>query len=118
MDAIIFKGLRAQARIGAFDWEREKPQTLIVDLMLERDLSEPGSSDDLVDTIDYGAVTKGMVEFIGSVEVRLLEHLAEVIARKLLEETDVVRVTVEIAKLKPPITEEVDSVSVRIVRAR
>lgn len=117
-DAIVIKGLRAQARIGAFDDERRNPQTLVLDVALESDLSGPGHSDDLSATIDYGFVTRRLVEFVESTEVKLLERMATLVAELLLEELPVDRVTVEIGKQDPPVDEEVDSVSVRIVRSR
>lgn len=117
-DSIRFAGLRAEARIGAFDEERATPQTLVMDIELRKDLSKPGYSDDLADTIDYGAVTADIVGFCAATEVKLLERLATLVADRLLEQHDVDGVTVEIGKLHPPIAEEVDTVTVRVVRDR
>lgn len=117
-DAIIFKGLRAEGRIGVTAGERATPQALRIDLELERDLTAPGASDDLRDTVDYSAVTAQVVELVRDNEVALLEKLAEAIAEHLLADNNLERVTVVVGKERPPIPEEVHSVQVRIVRQR
>ncbi|MFP5298230.1 MAG: dihydroneopterin aldolase [Actinomycetota bacterium] len=117
-DAIVFKGLRAQGRIGVTAEERATPQYLRIDLELETDLGAAGGSDALGDTVDYSAVTAGVVELVRDNEVALLERLAELIAEHLLADDNLERVTVVVGKEEPPIPEEVHSVQVRIVRQR
>lgn len=117
-DSISFKGLRAKGRIGVTAEERAAPQGLIVDLELELDLGPSGRSDDLEDTIDYSRITGGVARLIEETETLLLEHLAQKIADHLLTEPKLDRVTVVLGKERPPIPEEVDGVSVRIVRQR
>lgn len=117
-DAIIFRGLRAEARIGVTPEERAEPQFLRIDLELERDLSRASASDDLADTVDYSAVTRRVVEIAGQNEVALLERLGELIAQDLLSDDNLERVTVVLGKERPPIPEEVEAVQVRLVRQR
>ena len=55
MDKIFLYGMKADTLIGVYDWERERKQTLILDL----EISVPertGTSDDIGDTIHYGEV--------------------------------------------------------------
>lgn len=117
-DSIVFKGLRAQSRIGVTPEERAEPQGLIIDLQLDMDLRPAGASDDLADTVDYSAVTQEVVALAGDSEVLLLERLAQLIADRLLADKRLTGVTVVVGKEAPPIPEEVEGVTVRIVRQR
>ena len=45
MDKIIIKDLEVQAHIGVTADEREHPQRLLINLVLERDLAEAGRLD-------------------------------------------------------------------------
>ena len=58
----------------------------MVDLELERDLTVAGRSDQLADTVDYGAVYQVVREVMEGPPRNLLERLAEDIAQRLLEE--------------------------------
>jgi dihydroneopterin aldolase len=55
-DRIELRGLRVVGRVGVLDLERSQDQPLEVDLELAVYLATAGASDDLADTVDYGAV--------------------------------------------------------------
>ncbi len=57
-DRIELRGLRALGTHGVLPEEQERPQPFEVDLDLEVDLRRAGRSDDLADTVDYGAVQR------------------------------------------------------------
>ena len=115
-DRITISGLKVQTRIGITPEERERPQTLIVDLALEVDLRPAGASDDLRDTVDYDRLTTSVAELIRSSQTSLLESLAEKIASHVCASTKADRVTVEVMKESPPVSEEVGPIAVRITR--
>jgi dihydroneopterin aldolase len=55
-DRIDITGLRVTTIVGALPHERVSAQPLQIDLRLEVDLTDAGSSDELGDTVNYGAV--------------------------------------------------------------
>ena len=118
MDAIVVKDLLVAARIGVPEEERAQPQNVLVSFTLDLDLSTAGRSDDLSDTLDYGALIAGVEKVVQGEAVKLIEHLAERVAGFLLDLSGVGRVTVEIAKEVPPIPQTVGRVAMRVERQR
>lgn len=115
-DRILIRGLRVETRIGWTDEERNEPQTVLVDLDVEIDATAPARSDDLADTVDYGAVISEVARYVSSREERLLERLAAEVAEMVSAMNGVKRVSVEIAKEVVPVPEEVGRVAVRVER--
>ena len=116
-DRIEVRGLRVLGVIGVLPHERTEPQPLEIDLDLYVDLRAPGASDDLTDTVDYGAVTTMAVE-VAAGPFDLLERLAERLAHETLRFEGVERVEVAVRKLRPPVAADVATTGVRIVRER
>jgi FolB domain-containing protein len=116
MDTIFVRRLRLPVRVGVSEEERARPQNVLLDLDLVRDLRRAGRTDDLGETVDYGAVTSGVADLLRETEVLLLERLAQLVAEFLLAQVGVVEVTVSVSKEAPPIEEQADAVGVRIVR--
>lgn len=115
-DGLFIRGLRVSCRIGVPDEERARPQTIILDIDAERDLTAASASDELADTLDYGTLTSAVAGVAEKTETRLLEHMAELVAECVLGFRGIERVTVSVAKEKAPIPEEVEAVGIRIVR--
>lgn len=86
MDIIYLHDLRIDTVIGVFDWERRVRQTVILDLEMAADIRRAAASDDLADTLNYKAVAKRLLEFVGHSEFQLVETLAERVAELVLEE--------------------------------
>ena len=86
MDIVFLHGLRIDTVIGIWDWERKLKQTLILDIDMGADLSIPGRSDNIEDTIDYKSVTKRIFRLAEESSFLLVEKLAETIAEILREE--------------------------------
>ena len=83
-DSVFIEGMRLTAHIGVTEEERDSPQVLRFDLELRCDLRRAGASDDISDTIDYGAVYRHVVNVVERTRCKLLEHLADRIAATLL----------------------------------
>lgn len=115
-DHILIQGLRVETRVGWTDEERARPQVVLVDLDLEIDATASARSDDLGDTVDYGAVIAEVAQHVSSREERLLERLAAEVAEMVSARNGVKRVSVEIAKEVVPVPEEVGRVAVRVER--
>jgi dihydroneopterin aldolase len=103
---------------GVLPDEQRRAQPFEVDLDLAVDLRAAGRSDQLEDTVDYGAVAEAVVACIADEHYALLERLAERLAAIALEDTRVTAVTVSLRKLQPPVAAEVGDIGVRIVRKR
>ena len=76
-DSIDLKNIGAFSRLGVFQEERDKGQTIKVDLSMALDLRAAGASDELSDTVDYGAVSELVREIASRKEYSLVEHLAQ-----------------------------------------
>jgi dihydroneopterin aldolase len=99
MDAILIRDLRVDALIGIHKRERHVSQTLSIDL----DVGIPGttvfSSDKVADTIDYEQAALRIGALAASQPFRLVETLAERIARLLLDDMGAPWVRVSVAKI-------------------
>lgn len=98
MDRIFITALTTEAVIGIYDWEREVKQRLEIDLEIWRDLRAAGASDAIEDTLNYKSVAKRVLAFVEASSFRLVESLADQIARIVLEEYQVARVRVTVHK--------------------
>ena len=99
MDAILVRDLRVEASIGIHKRERHAKQTLSVDL----DIGLPGDAvfrtDRVADTIDYEQVSLKIAALAASGHWRLVETLAERVARLLLDEFGAPWAKVSVAKI-------------------
>ena len=86
MDIVYLSDLRIETTIGIYDWERRTRQTVILDIEMGTDISKAAASDKIEDTLDYKAVAKRIIAFVGESEFRLVETLAERISDILLNE--------------------------------
>lgn len=89
MDIIFLRDLRIETVIGIYDWERRIRQTVSLDLEMGADIRKAAASDAIADTLDYKAVAKRLIDFVGASEFQLVETLAERIAETVLSEFDV-----------------------------
>lgn len=117
-DRIELRGLQIVGICGALPEERDRPQPLEIDLDVEADLGPAGGSDELADTIDYGALCDAVEHVVANGAPQLLEHLAQRIADAVLAVDDrATAVTVAVRKLRPPVPHALASSGVRIRRS-
>ncbi len=107
-------GLRAEAVIGVYDWERRVRQELVLDLEMAGDNRRAAASDHVEDALDYAAVSQAVLDYIEGSEFQLIETLAERLAELVLREFDVSWLRIEVAK--PGAVKDADSVGVVIER--
>ncbi|MFV0459714.1 MAG: dihydroneopterin aldolase [Actinomycetales bacterium] len=117
-DRIELRGLRAFGRHGVFEDERRDGQEFVVDLRLDVDTDPAARSDDLADTVDYGAVAVAVHEQVAGSPVNLIETLADRIATTCLGFAGVRAVEVAVHKPAAPIPVPFDDVVLRIRRSR
>jgi dihydroneopterin aldolase len=116
VDRILISGLRELGVHGVLPEEQVRPQPFEVDIELLVDVSGAGSSDELEDTVDYGAVCEAVSRIVSSEQYHLLERLATRIAEVCRADPRVVGVVVEVRKLHAPVRALVDHVAVRVER--
>lgn len=118
-DLIELRGLHVTGIVGVLDHERTQPQPLEVDLDLALDLWAAGTSDDLADTVDYGAVCAVVEHVVASTSFALLEALAAHMAAAVLDVDERIEaVTVSVRKLRPPVAQQLATSGVRVTRSR
>ena len=119
MDRITLMGMRYEGRLGATEEERELPQLVEVDLVVEADLSAAARSDALADTVDYGPLVELTARIVEGGNFRLLERLAGAIAEEALRSSPRIDVvTVRVRKLAVPMEVDMDHAEVELSRKR
>ncbi len=99
--------------------ERAMGQPYLVDLTVEMDLSVPGKSDRLEDTVSYTHLYRVVKDVMEGESINLLEATAQSIAECILNDFPVLAVQVRVQKLRPPIRGSViDYAAVDIYRTR
>ena len=116
MDKIVIKGLRIFAYHGMNPEEKEKGQPFVLDITLYKDLSLPGATDDLNDTVNYSRVAKTATRVMLAQKDDLIERAASRVAEAVLAEFPVREVTVRLKKPRAPIAGDFEYVAVEITR--
>lgn len=113
-DTIFISGLEIETIIGVYDWEREEPRPLFIDIEIGCDISLPSSSDDIADTIDYDLLSKEIGSFASKASYQLIEAFAEAVAQIVLSQNgcEWVKLTIN----KPGAVENAVSVGISIFR--
>lgn len=115
-DRIALRGLRVRGRHGVLAEERRDGQDFLVDAVLEVDARPAARSDDLRDTVDYGALAHRLAEVVAGEPVDLLETLADRLAQVCLADARVRAVELTVHKPSAPIPLPFDDVAVTVVR--
>jgi len=89
MDIIFIHDLRIETIIGIYDWERQIKQIVSIDLEMGTDIRKAAASDAIDDTLNYKAVAKRLIQFVGDSHFMLVETLGERIAETVLTEFQV-----------------------------
>lgn len=98
MDTIFLEQVSVQTTLGVPEWERLKPQTIILDIEINYDLSKSCQSDAIEDTIDYGLVVNRIRDTLTENSFKLVEALAEHVCQLILKEFNAERVKIKVAK--------------------
>lgn len=98
MDIIYINDLKIETIIGIFDWERRVKQTIRLDIEMAADIRKAAATDHIDDTLDYKAVAKRLIAFVGESEFQLVETLVEKVAEIILTEFNVPWVKVRVNK--------------------
>lgn len=116
MDKVFIKDLVARGIIGINDWEREKPQEILINIVLFTDLSKAGETDNIDDCINYRTIAKKALFHAENAQRLTVEALAEDLAHICLEEPKVQKVNIRVEK--PGAVSFSHSVGVEIERSK
>lgn len=97
-DSILLTGLTVRMLVGVDNWERIKPQPVIIDVRVHTDVSLAGSSDHLPHSIHYGILTKELEAHCSNERYRSLEALAEGLAKVCIFICRAPQVTLQVQK--------------------
>lgn len=117
-DRILMHGLCFFGHHGVFEEERRLGQRFVVDVEMEVDAFPAARDDDVGKTVDYGAVYADVKRIVEGPPNRLIEAVAERVARCVLEKYAVRSVLVRVKKLQIPLGDALDFVAVEIERRR
>ena len=89
MDKIFLTGLKVEATIGVFEWERQIRQKLCIDLEMATDVAKAAEHDRIDDALDYKQVAKYIQDFVVASEYQLIETLSHDLANALMQEFNI-----------------------------
>ena len=101
MNRIFIHDLRFETRIGVYDWERQLPQTIRLDLEITLPSDKPFTSGKLEDALAYAAIVARIKAFAKDNPHPLLERFSEAIAQIVLSEFGARGIRLRVAKLAP-----------------
>ncbi|MEI7889059.1 MAG: dihydroneopterin aldolase [Actinomycetes bacterium] len=114
--AIEISGLSVYTHHGVSDAEQEIGQVLVLDLRIESPSVGALQTDDVADTVDYGAVSLRVADLATAKSFRTLEALISMIADTLIAEFAISLIWIRATKPEPPVPLAMDGVSVELVR--
>eukprot|EP00164_Ancoracysta_twista_P016597 GFYU01027902.1.p1 GENE.GFYU01027902.1~~GFYU01027902.1.p1 ORF type:complete len:177 (-),score=24.50 GFYU01027902.1:316-846(-) len=117
-DKIHLNGMVFHGTHGFHPEENKFGQKFVVDVVMERSLEMAGLTDDLQHTIDYGQAFDIVKTIMEDTECKLLETVATNIARSLISEFNISKVTVALKKPQVHVTGVVNYLGVEICRKR
>jgi dihydroneopterin aldolase len=104
---------------GVLPEERERAQPFSIDIVAWVDMAAAQRSDDLADTVDYGALAQVAADVVSQRSFQLLEALSGRLAEALLvTDPRLESVEVTVRKLRPPLALDVASTAVTVRRSR
>ncbi len=97
-DFVEIRELSARTVIGVHEHERREPQEVFLSLQLWTDAKRAAAEDRIESALDYEKVARRAIEIAEGARFRLIESLAEAVARACVTEFAVPRVRVRIDK--------------------
>jgi len=113
-DLVFIEGLKTQAVIGVYDWEKKIKQDLVFDLEMEHDNRVPAATDDLSKTLDYESISNFIVAFCAERQFELIETLAEYLVGEMIGQFKLNAITLTLRK--PDAVPAAQAVGVKIHR--
>jgi len=116
--SVDITGLSVYTHHGVTAAEQEVGQRLLIDISFELDNCDATVTDELEDTVDYGAVCEQVWLAAQKRSYKTLERLCSAIADHLMDHFNVDSVMIRATKPEPPIPLPVGDVSVEVWKER
>ena len=118
MGIIILQNIRTYSYHGCLIEEGKIGSDYKVDLKIKTNLKKSAKTDELDDTVDYVDLNRIVIEEM-AIRAKLLEHVAQRIINRILQELPTVsQVKVAVSKLNPPIGGDVEAVTILMQQKR
>jgi dihydroneopterin aldolase len=116
MDKIVISDIKLNTIIGVYDWEKQTPQNLHLDIALSTDAKKVAATDNLEHALDYVAILKHIFDYVENNHFQLIETLAENLANEVLQHfsTEWVQITLH----KPGALLQAKNVAITIERSK
>ena len=119
MDTIVLKNMAFYGYHGNLDSEQSQGQRFFVDVQVRTDLTKPGQTDNLEDSINYVEIYDIVNEIMTGESYHLLEKLGALIADALYQRYQgIVGLSVAVRKPSVPIAGILDYVEVVTTRGQ
>jgi dihydroneopterin aldolase len=118
MDIIKLSNIVFYAHHGYYEAERELGQRFELDIEVECDLIPASKTDELGDTIDYRKVYSLAKDTFENYKFKLLETVAEKIAKQILRSFNINAVLIRVRKPHVPLKGFLDHIEIEIKRTR
>jgi dihydroneopterin aldolase len=117
-DQIQIRNFKLLLFCGVLPEEKVRRQPFRLDVNIEVDLTPSTATDELADTVNYGDVLAALERTLEAERFDLLERLAGRVVELVMENPLVLAVEVTVHKLRPPVSQNVESTGVQIRRTR
>ncbi len=117
MDTIFIRGLKTEAIIGIYEWERQAPQPLIFDIIIQLSIAKAAQSDQIHDTVDYKQLSDEIIQRVAHSRYELLESLCEMLCQFVLNHYASVH-SIQLTVHKPQAVADAESVGLTLTRSR
>ena len=98
MDRIFLRGLEIETVIGIWEWEQRIKQLVRIDLELAADIRPAAAADSIDAALDYKEIAKRVIAYVGDSRFKLVETLAENVAKIIVVEFGVPWLRLSVSK--------------------
>ncbi len=86
MDKVLINDLRFKTIVGCWDWERQAPQEVSIDLEVGWDIAQAAATEDLQHALDYKLLARQVETLVQERRFTLVETAADAIAAMVLDD--------------------------------
>ncbi len=113
---VKIKNLRLRTIVGIYDWEKKKPQEVVINLQITFDGAKAAETDDIKETIDYKTLRNQIIDHVEKNDFNLVEKIASDVTDIAIANPLAKKVVVEVDK--PGALRLTDSVSIVVEKER
>ena len=118
MDKICIIDLKIPGKHGVYEFEKDKEGLFELDIEMYTDLTLPGNSDQLNDTVNYDEAVGVITDIFHKKDYNLIEAVGNDICKGLLRKYPIEKVIVRIRKPHAPIMANLKTVEIELIREK